>query len=650
MSVNLIHTPQQFVPQKGNAASRRLHLQSFLRQISVFAITLFLIWLVNRIPHPASTNPGFFIPLVVTFFYLFVALNLSIIIHELGHVIASILVGFRLVLVVAGPFRLMQQGSNLRFHFDRRRFFSFSGYTVTVPQQGTASRKQRITTIAGGPIVTGLQLMLVLAIRIALRDQLLHFWLEKAIFASFLASLSLFISSAIPFLTLTITNDDSQIIANLKGGRTAERRLLNHQLVTAWVSGTRPRNLDQNQLADALQQIDGSDEEIGANWIAYFHALDSHHIENAATYLDRLLAILQTRLPLRWTPQYFLEAAWFEARYGSNPEAARGWLALAHARRSSLFTTIEMEQVRFRAEAAVYLSEGKFSEALTLARRSLTLLSQTFNLGSMVSEKDWLEEIINETASANPLPKSWQPSLPKSYYRSRLRASVGYGCLILLALFCPLTVAVVRGVRESFRAQEVADVYYEHGNQHLQNMAYTEAVNEFNSAIEEYPRHSMAYWRRGTAYLQLGDYPAAIADFDSAIALQPRDYQEIYFDRGIANVRLERYQEAEADFNQFIAYDAQDGFAFWWRGRTYAEMADYEKAIADYNAALAQQPDGYEDIYYDRGVAYAYLDRYQEADSDYRRALQWSDNPEIQELAAEALEQLEPYLEQPAAP
>jgi tetratricopeptide (TPR) repeat protein len=447
---------------------------------------------------------------------------------------------------------------------------------------------------------------------------------------------------------LTITNDASQIIANLRGGRTAERRLLNHQLATAWVSGTRPRDLDQNQLADLLQPTDGSDEEIGANWIAYYHALDSHHIEIAATYLDRLLAILQTRLPLRWTPQYFLEAAWFEAHYGSNPEAARGWLALAHARRSSLFTTVEMEQVRFRAEAAVYLSEDKFPEALTLAQRSLALLSHTFNLGSMVAEKEWLEEIINETTAATPLPKSWQPPLPKSYYRSRLRASVGYGALLLIAMCCPLTVAVAQGVRENLKAFAVADVHYEQGYQHLQDKAYTEAIKEFSAAIEEDPRHSMAYWRRGTAYLELEDYPAAIADFDSAIALQPPHYQEIYFYRGMANAELESYREAEADFNQSIVYN-KDGFTYWWRGRIYAEMADYEKAVADYNAALAYQPEGYENIYYDRAVVYAYLNRYPEAEADYRRALQFSQDPEVQELAAEALEQLEPYLE-PAVP
>lgn len=59
------------------------------------------------------------------------------------------------------------------------------------------------------------------------------------------------------------------------------------------------------------------------------------------------------------------------------------------------------------------------------------------------------------------------------------------------------------------------------------------------------------YWNRGTAKLEKGNYTDAVTDFDRAIQLEP-DYADACGQRGIAKTLLGQYAAALADYDKAI--------------------------------------------------------------------------------------------------
>jgi len=75
----------------------------------------------------------------------------------------------------------------------------------------------------------------------------------------------------------------------------------------------------------------------------------------------------------------------------------------------------------------------------------------------------------------------------------------------------------------------------------------SEAIADYDQAIEDDPNNAEAYYARGFAQLSHGDAMAkAISDFTKAIELKP-DYARAYMMRGRAYEALGRREEAEAD-------------------------------------------------------------------------------------------------------
>ncbi len=80
------------------------------------------------------------------------------------------------------------------------------------------------------------------------------------------------------------------------------------------------------------------------------------------------------------------------------------------------------------------------------------------------------------------------------------------------------------------------------------------------------------------------------------------------------------YEQAIADYDQALALNPEYAEAYNNRGNAYADLGDYEQAIADYDQALALNPE-YAEAYNNRGVAYASLGEYEIAIADYDQAI-----------------------------
>ena len=106
---------------------------------------------------------------------------------------------------------------------------------------------------------------------------------------------------------------------------------------------------------------------------------------------------------------------------------------------------------------------------------------------------------------------------------------------------------------------------------------------------EDNPNRALAYALviRGDIYSNNAD-PAAVADFEHAIDAYTADIADepdarLYLGRGAVHYRLEHFDAALADFNRAIALDPNSPTAFFNRASVRFRRGDYRGAAADFD-------------------------------------------------------------------
>jgi len=110
----------------------------------------------------------------------------------------------------------------------------------------------------------------------------------------------------------------------------------------------------------------------------------------------------------------------------------------------------------------------------------------------------------------------------------------------------------------------------------------------------------------------------------------PESVQETvrtHLDHGRACLDTGKYDDAIADYDKAIAFDPNVALAYTNRGVAYGRKGAFDPAIADYTKAIALKPK-YADAYNSRGVAYARKGHSDQALADFRKALEI--NPSLQ--------------------
>jgi hypothetical protein len=321
----------------------------------------------------------------------------SIAVHEAGHLLAGLAVGFRPWLVIIGPLKIVREGEALRVRLNRSLV---PGLVRALPTDARELRRRLAVYVSGGPLATLLLGLVCLGLAIvagrasttiAPRGQM-TFWSSVAGLCSlvlFLITIIRFLAAALPFQSSGLRSDGAQLLDLLWGRTRAERRLLAVTLGATWQNGVRPRAWDAGIVERLLALRDGTDDDVGANVCGYYHALDSGQRERAGRLLD-LAASQRQGYPAEFRLALLLEAAFFEARHRHNVAAARAWLEQAQGGHAERFT-------RLRAEAAILWAEGRYAEAAVKAEAGLEAIPRSAACGSAVLESEWLNSILAET-------------------------------------------------------------------------------------------------------------------------------------------------------------------------------------------------------------------------------------------------------------
>jgi tetratricopeptide (TPR) repeat protein len=115
-----------------------------------------------------------------------------------------------------------------------------------------------------------------------------------------------------------------------------------------------------------------------------------------------------------------------------------------------------------------------------------------------------------------------------------------------------------------------------------------------------------------------GAYPEAVAEFTRAISIWP-EYADAYLNRGIAEHNLLEMDSAAADLDKASELNSNLTRAYDERGRMYLEKGDTRHAIEEFSKSIRVQPTT--DGYYQRGLAYQSIGEHQKAVADYDQAI-----------------------------
>ncbi|MEO1050782.1 MAG: tetratricopeptide repeat protein [Bacteroidota bacterium] len=147
---------------------------------------------------------------------------------------------------------------------------------------------------------------------------------------------------------------------------------------------------------------------------------------------------------------------------------------------------------------------------------------------------------------------------------------------------------------------QTAKSYTQEGIKLYENQQYSEAIINFNKAIEADVKYSQAYFYRGNIKDSFEDRHGAMQDYNKAIDLNPK-FSEALFARGNVKFLLQDYYGAIADYSKTIQLNPNHIDAYYKRGQAKHRLEAYEDAINDCTKIIEITPKNI-DAYYLRGI------------------------------------------------
>lgn len=126
------------------------------------------------------------------------------------------------------------------------------------------------------------------------------------------------------------------------------------------------------------------------------------------------------------------------------------------------------------------------------------------------------------------------------------------------------------------------------GNAYLNLNYLTEALNNYDRALELAPDYTEVHHNRGLCFAQEHRYERAIEELSLVIKATPS--AKAYYDRAIINGNLKNYTEALSDYSDAISLDEKLTDAYNNRSIIYASQGLFLNAVSDLERALSMLP------------------------------------------------------------
>ena len=330
---------------------------------------------------------------------------IALVVHELGHLVAGLAVGFRFSFFAFGPLLVERTPLGpIRLGWNRVPSLA-GGAAATLPTSVHSLRWRFAAVVAGGPCASAL-----LAAGAAVAILLLpmpHGPLRVELAWLRLLSAAIFVGTAVPMPNGPFVTDGMRILRIIKRGPVGERELSLLTITALELAGVRPRDWDRSLCERGLAARDGSIFESQMHLYSYMLALDSGALCAAKQSLDDALAV-SSRLAAFARAPCLVEAAYFEAAHRGDATQARKLLAQVKPGAFGVHASDYM-----RAQAAIAIAEGDAGSANESLSRALAA-SPLWAVGP----RAWLLALQEIVVSVSQRPSN-QPFHPTGAGRAR---------------------------------------------------------------------------------------------------------------------------------------------------------------------------------------------------------------------------------------
>ena len=132
------------------------------------------------------------------------------------------------------------------------------------------------------------------------------------------------------------------------------------------------------------------------------------------------------------------------------------------------------------------------------------------------------------------------------------------------------------------------DLDYLEANNLFEDGEYQRALDRYDEALKEDPDHLHAMRGRARSLMQLRRSPQALTVFNTAISLEP-DFGPTYANRGILHDRMGRYEKAVEDYERALALDPELTEGPHWLTRFLRNQPQKPPGIAERAAYLRKE-------------------------------------------------------------
>lgn len=321
---------------------------------------------------------GLLIPVVLPFLLLAV-----IIVHEVGHLVCGLSVGFHLMSIRFGPVRISPP-FRVSIKFEPKT--GASGGVSMIPGKSTNLRSRAVVFILGGPVANLLTGFFILFLK------------AGSPVASVFATLSILVGAAnlVPFRRLALISDGKRLLTLLKNAEQGERWLAILQLAAELQSGIEPENLSSDFIAKAIAVRDESPDTAAGYVFAYTAAWYKDAPDKAAQLLETCLEYSQFSAPIM-REALRCSAAVFQGRKRNRIDLAEQWL-------SEIPEKTILPGLRLQAESAILEAQGNIEDALKKldeVETALMTIHDSYQRSvSLRSLRRWRGELLEKQASA----------------------------------------------------------------------------------------------------------------------------------------------------------------------------------------------------------------------------------------------------------
>ncbi len=142
-------------------------------------------------------------------------------------------------------------------------------------------------------------------------------------------------------------------------------------------------------------------------------------------------------------------------------------------------------------------------------------------------------------------------------------------------------------------ARKAAEEALKQGNALRDRLNYSDAIKQFDRAIELDPEFSAAFYERGTCYLKIGNFVPGILDFSRALELDPRIADQVY-NKVYQISYVVDLNRVITELNKIVSDHPNVSYVVFLRGFFYVaktefkkfEREDLDRGIADFDRCL----------------------------------------------------------------